>query len=365
MAEIEYFADLRPAGQVVRWNPEEPDDQPFPDCRYLGGVFRAFEDEWSGGPLTVYLTKNPRDLPRVGDDVVAVLLNDEWFRVPAYSGEVLAVMRHLALAPWFPWRTLLPPSLPALLAAFNHLRLLAERRRYQAASRAFAERKGWRQMTSDNSIDIPLGYLRQPERPVRAWSDRRTDVYFGGSLIHDLERRARWKRVLKRTLGNPKQVYRKSMLRHLDSYRKRNPDLRAKVSLSRDFRAIDEAQVESYADDMMDARFALVPRGTAAESYRLFEAWRYGTIPICEQLPKRPFYDGAPLVELRDWRELPSKLDALLGDRARQEALHTRALEWWREVCAEDVVGRAVARRVSALRGHPQAQRQREPVPTR
>jgi hypothetical protein len=350
MPEISYYADLRPAEPVLAWDPWDLDAKPFPDCGYLGGVFRAFEREWDGDPLTVYVTKNPRNLPSVGDDVVAVLLNDEWFRAPAYSGEVLAVLRHLALAPWFPWGTLVPPSVPAILASANHLRLLFERWRYQRESRAFATRMGWRPPTSANSIDIPLGYYRQPERPIREWSERGMDVYFGGSLIHDLERRARWKRVLKQLLGNPKQLYRKRMLGKLDGYRRSHPDLRAKVRLSRDFRTLGDADVTSYADDMMDARFALVPRGTAAESYRLFEAWRYGTVPIAEQLPPRPFYQGAPYVELRDWRELEAALDELLHDPARAAQLHERALAWWRDVCSEEVVGSDLARRLSALR---------------
>lgn len=354
MAEISYFADLRPSQPLLEWDPSDPDDQPFPDCHYLGGIFRAFERDWEGGDLTVYVTKNPRDLPSVGQDVVAVLLNDEWFRAPAYGGEVLAVLRHLASNPWFPWSTLAPPSLPALLASINHLRLLIERSRYQRESRSFASRQGWRPPTNENSIDIPLGYYRQPERPVRPWAERGTDVYFGGSLIHDLDRRARWKRVAKQILGNPKQLYRKRMLSNLESYRRSHPELRATITLSGDFRTLEDSDVASYSDHMMDARFALVPRGTAAESYRLFEAWRYGTIPISEQLPPRPFYEGAPYVELRDWRELPAALDELLDDPARQHELHERALAWWRDVCSEDIVGGQLAGRLSALQrtGH-------------
>ena len=81
---------------------------------------------------------------------------------------------------------------------------------------------------------------------------------------------------------------------------------------------------------MMDAQVALVPRGTAAESYRLFEAWRYGSIVICEPLPPRPFLQGAPVITVDSWQELEGALLSLLADPGRQHELHEASLRWWR-----------------------------------
>jgi hypothetical protein len=99
----------------------------------------------------------------------------------------------------------------------------------------------------------------------------------------------------------------------------------------------------------MDSRVALVPRGTVAESYRLFEAWRYGCIAICEELPPRPFLQGAPAITLRSWRELGPVLDSLLADPERQQALHAASLAWWRDVCSAAVVGRRLATELARL----------------
>jgi hypothetical protein len=204
-------------------------------------------------------------------------------------------------------------------------------------------------MRTDNAIDVPLGYYHQPEKPIKPLRDRTTDVFFAGSLLHDMQK-AGWKRVVKRIAGNPKQVYRKSMIRELERFCARHPELRAKVAVSGDFRQLGLSEVGSYADDMMDSRIALVPRGTAAESYRLFEAWRYGCIVICEQLPPRPFLQGAPAITLRSWSELEPVLHDLLRDPDRQGALHEASLAWWLDVCSEQVVGRRLAGQLRAVR---------------
>ena len=100
MSGHRYFATSHEGTRA--WNPHDPSDAPLPDCRYFGGVFVEFERHWDGPPLTVYLTKDTTSLPSYGPDVVVLLLNEEWFRTPAYSGEVLAVMRNLPGEPFFP-----------------------------------------------------------------------------------------------------------------------------------------------------------------------------------------------------------------------------------------------------------------------
>jgi len=332
------------------WDPYDRGDLPVPGAAYFGGLFREFERHWDDGHLTFYLTHHTTALPSYGPDVAVVLLNDEWFRTPAYSGNVLAILRNLPSRPWFPWDTLTPPSPASTFAIANHMRVLADRMRSDRDAARVRAAEGWPPQRRDNAIDIPLGYYHQPEKPVKPLEDRRTDVFFAGSLLHDMERKRGWKRVVKRVAGNPKRVYRESMIEELERFRTSHPEVTAKVTISGDFRDLESDQVTSYADDMMDARIALVPRGTAAESYRLFEAWRYGCIVICEALPPRPFLRGAPAITLRSWSELEQVLSDLLSDPARQRALHEASLTWWRDVCSEEAVGRRLAMQLKALR---------------
>src|SRR5205085_10419317 len=145
---------------------------------------------------------------------------------------------NLVGAPWFPWSTLAPPSPVALAALANHLRILLVRERWTRLDRARARSLGWREARTDNTFDIPLGYFRQPELPTKPYDERETDIYFGGSLIHDLARGERWKRVLKQAFGSPKQLFRKDMIENLEAFAASRPDLRVKLTVSGDFREL-------------------------------------------------------------------------------------------------------------------------------
>jgi hypothetical protein len=350
MSTNSYYTYLE--GGPRPWDPYDPTDLPVVGSAYLAGVFREFERHWRGRPLTVYLTYDTSALPSYGPDVVAVLLNDEWFRTPSYCDRVLAVLRNLPDTPWFAWNTLFPPDAPSMFALANYVRILLERRGTRGIGHDL-DAAGDLLSGSARSIDIPLGYSHQPDLPLKPFEQRQTDVFFAGSLVHDLDRKGSWKQALKRLVGSPKTVHRKAMIREVERFRARHGELRAKITVSGDFRSLGSSDVTSYAEDMMDARVALVPQGTAAESYRLFEAWRYGCIVICEQLPPRPFLQGAPAIVLRSWRELEAALSQLLGDPQRQLALHEASLAWWREVCSEDAVGRHLAGRLAEPGGSP------------
>src|ERR1700744_6365300 len=111
------------------------------------------------------------------------MLNGEWFRPPAYASPVLATLRTLPGRPWFPWSTLTPPSKLGAFALGNYLRVLVERSRAESRTRRVLTQRGWSWPGLDNVLDVPLGYFRQPELPIKPLRERATDVYFGGSLL--------------------------------------------------------------------------------------------------------------------------------------------------------------------------------------
>jgi hypothetical protein len=344
-----YFVSLDP-DDPIPWDPSDPNDLPLPDCIYFGGVFRSFERHWDGPPLTIYITKGLRRLPSYGDDVVALVVEDEWYRVPAWSGEVRAVIRNLYGRPWFPWKTVLRPNVTLLAALLNYARVLTERGLYQLKSVRYARSQGWRRMTRSNLLDVPVGYFRQPNKPLKPYEERTTDLYFGGSLLHDMDRREKWKRWVKKVIGNPKQLYREEMIGHVESLADSRPGLEVKTTVSGDHRALGEDQVETYANDMMNSKFGLVPRGTAPESYRFFEALRYGCIPVIEDMPPRRFYrDGAPIVRVGMWHKAEKVLGPLLDSPEKQRELHEAVLRYWDEECSEEATGRILAKDLAAL----------------
>ncbi|MFC3686885.1 hypothetical protein [Aquipuribacter hungaricus] len=344
-----FFVCFDRGADPVAWDPYDPTDLPRADCAYLGAVVRSVLEGWEGRPLTFYVTQDPRWLPTVGDDVVAFLLNDAWFRRPSYLGAVLAVARQSSGTPWFPVHTLWPLRPLSLAALGNHLRILATRARFHRDAEADATAAGWPSPRTGALVDIPLGYHKQPELPLVPFAERGTDVYFGGSVVHDTSRGARWKRVGKKYLGNPKSLYRNAMVAALERWSAAHPERIVRLTLTGDFHSVDQAAASSYGDHMMDCRVALAPRGTSLESYRVFEGWRYGCVVVADAAGPQPFYSGAPLVLVRSWDDLDDVLDGLFADPGRMQRLSDASLAWWRDVCSGEAVGRVLGRRLREL----------------
>ncbi len=105
---------------------------------------------------------------------------------------------------------------------------------------------------------------------------------------------------------------------------------------------------EAYSLALMDSKICLAPRGTSADTFRLFEGLRYGCVVITERLPARWFYRNAPVVQIDDWQELHALVPALLGDPRRLQELSQAALRWWRTVASEEAIGHWMAERIRA-----------------
>ena len=89
----------------------------------------------------------------------------------------------------------------------------------------------------------------------------------------------------------------------------------------------------------METKICLVPRGTSFETFRFFEALRYGCVVVTEALPSRWFYKGAPVIQITDWSELEKILEKLLSDKQVLQEKHQESLNWWHKKCSEETVG--------------------------
>ena len=109
-----FFQCLGPDREPREWNPPEPIGNLI-DTWYFGRALEAMAREVESDRLTVYLTFDTEILPSYGDDVVVILIGDEWARLPAYLPRVRAVFRNLCSRPNLGCRPLAWPS-PATLS---------------------------------------------------------------------------------------------------------------------------------------------------------------------------------------------------------------------------------------------------------
>jgi hypothetical protein len=330
------------SGDEVTWNPLDPRDLPTPDCAYIGGIIRVMERDPNIDGLTFYLTNNVDLLPSYGDDVVAIVLGDEWCRIPRYARAVRCVFKTYGTSLTANWAALAHPTPYELAALAQDIRTLAGRLPYLAAAAAAYLRATVRRSRRRARIyDIPLGYYRQVPLPFVPIDERLHDVYFAGSVANRSSRLALLQRL------TPKSLSREQMLHHVGKIAVRHPQLAVSTSIISGFAQTTEDAAVHYSRTMMETKICLVPRGTSLETYRFFEGLRAGCIVIAERLPPRRYYQGAPALRIRGWSELDRLVPALLADGDRCARLSRASLDWWDKHCSEDAVGAFVAARIA------------------
>ena len=308
---------------------------------YFLKVFETIEKSSSIENYIFYLTwSNLARLPSYGQNVVAVVLGDEWCRTPKYCHLVKAVFKCYGTSPTLEYN-LLRPSYLNLMALFNFMRVytlgMPGKVNY-ALQKLKNERVGTVKIAP--IYDIPLGYFNQWNLPIKPIQDRLYDVSFAGSIeqkkMHSVWSWNYW-------LKSPKTIARKKMLSAINVVQTKNPDIKFDLTIHSHFGASVGADINNYCEKLMNTKICLVPRGTSLETYRFFEAIRYGCIVVTEALPSKWFYDDSPAIKVTDWSELVEILDKLLGDRELMKKKHQESLNWWRTKCSEVAVADYIA----------------------
>jgi hypothetical protein len=313
---------------------------------YFLKVFENIEKSSSIKNFIFYLTwSNLEQLPSYGQDVVAIVIGDEWCRVPKYCYRVRAVFKCYGIRPTLGCNPLSNPSYLNIMTLFNFMRVwtigLPGRLNYTF-------HKFRTEQSSTVKIapiyDIPLGYHNQLDLPIKAIQDRLYDVSFAGSIEQKLYSVLSWNYWLK----SPKTIARKQMVSAINFSRDKNPDIKFELTITSHFGASRSASAKTYSEKLMDTKICLVPRGASLETYRFFEAIRYGCIVVTEALPSRWFYNDSPAIKITDWSNLVGILDDLVDNPELMNKKHQESLDWWKTKCSEVAVADYITQKLNS-----------------
>lgn len=194
--------------------------------------------------------------------------------------------------------------------------------------------------------DIPLGYGSQKDIPLKKINARDFDVFFAGSILHNLPSRKNLNGLLK----SHKAISREQMLAVVHDISCRHPDWKIKLGIRDTYDESSDLDVnDGYSENLMNSKICLVPRGVTLDTCRFFEALRYGCIIITDSLPKTWFYEDAPVYKVDSWIELEDILLNLLSDKEKIEEMHQSTISFWREKCSEEAVASFMFHKLSSL----------------
>ena len=159
------------------------DDRLVPEWRYPLSVLSYVQRKMPATALRFYFTKNPYELPEYGNDVVAVLWQEERCKIPTYARHVRGVIHCcLQVKPFLGFHPRLGLNRFEAVLTFQYLRdwALHLRSRYHVRQVP----KNWPPALHDSPrvLAIPLGYHSQEELPQIPMAERQLDAFFTGQL---------------------------------------------------------------------------------------------------------------------------------------------------------------------------------------
>ena len=314
---------------------------------YFSKVFADMEEHLKVNEITFYLAwSDVQELPTYGKDVIAIIVEDEWCRIPTFFFKVKATFKCYGIKPTLESNFILNPSYLNFLSVIQFIRNWFMRLPSVLNYTLKKVQANFSLNQFKNPIyDVPLGYANQLDLPLKSLDERIYDLSFLGSVSHreySLWSPRYW-------IKTPKQFSRQRMILFLNKIIGKYPDIKIELSFTDNFGASLDTDASIYSEKMMNTKICLIPRGTSLETFRFFEAIRYGCIAITEALPSRWFYDGCPAIQLTDWKDLEMTVKNLLSDRELMQKKSQESLNWWNTKCSEFSVGYYMAQKINEL----------------
>lgn len=341
MANQYYVYFGRPQA-AVRWESlSEPSPLPLANATYIQKVLLTVEAKLDREDLTFYITSHAvNELPTYGPNVVAIVLGDEWARVPKYVCKVGVIFKCYGTRPMLGLGSFQKSFYLNVLTLIQFAKVWLMNLPYKLAFWLNQLRSLLIEGATPAPIyHIPLGYCNQLELPIRAIAQRRYDISFAGSIAQRAY--AFWSP--NRWMSNAKIISRSQMISALKAFKESHPHINTELKLSTGFRASRQSDEKEYSQQLMQTKICLAPRGTSFETYRFFEAIRYGCIVITEALPDVWVYNDSPAIRVTDWSELTQVLESLVNEQGLLQRKHEESLRWWKTVCSEKAVGEYIA----------------------
>jgi hypothetical protein len=319
------------------WDPANPDPSLPKDCIYLGKALAEMERHLGDEDLVCYLTWEPDRLPEYGPHVIAVLVGEEWGMMPRYARHVRLTGRVLGRYPFLGIRNWWPLNWLKILLTVKYLRNWM--RHLRSVIRMNFPPKNWPAPVHKEPriVHLPWGSAGLVERPLKLINERPQNYFFSGGISTGADS------GLRKRLGTPKVIVRLQLVEALKRLEEKYPNLSTNTTVAIHASPYDLKDDEAYAQRLMDAKVCLAPRGTTADTWRLFEGLKSGSIVITNPLPDEWYYRDAPVIQVDDWSELEGVMLPLLADETRMQQLQDRALDYWKNVCGDQALGRYLA----------------------
>lgn len=107
---------------------------------------------------------------------------------------------------------------------------------------------------------------------------------------------------------------------------------------------------EDYNFILRNSKIALCPKGWVnTETFRLYEAMKWGCVVISEELPDRSYYKDIPIIKVKDWREGLKISNELINNKTKLEEMSKKTLQYYKDNLSPQATANLIVDKLNSL----------------
>jgi hypothetical protein len=107
---------------------------------------------------------------------------------------------------------------------------------------------------------------------------------------------------------------------------------------------------EDYNFILRNSKIALCPKGWVnTETFRLYEAMKWGCVVISEELPDRSYYKDIPIIQVKDWREGLKISNELINNKTKLEEMSKKNLQYYKDNLSPQATANLIVDKLNSL----------------
>ena len=200
-----------------------------------------------------------------------------------------------------------------------------------------------------NSTSLQLGYHTQTKnKKIIPIKERLFNTTFTGCLNRNrIELASLVTNIPIKWIGLGLLFYKKFTLKILNNL--------VKYKYPRDYYQFNDGfnnglDEEDYNFILRNTKIALCPKGWVnSETFRLYEAMKWGCVVISEELPDRSYYKDIPIIQVKDWREGLKISNELINNKTKLEEMSKRNLQYYKDNLSPQATANLIIHKLNSI----------------
>ena len=202
----------------------------------------------------------------------------------------------------------------------------------------------------DGVTSIPLGYNNYFDKNEVPVNERNYDISFIGALNNHRIPVASEITGIHRYLisyglyKNPEKT-----LRFLNNFCDWTKKSQGKYFFTWEFNT--GISSEHYCNILLHSKIALAPKGWInTETFRMYEAMKYGCVVVADVLPERNYYKNIPVIQVENWKDGFKQIRGMLKNKKLMHELSLKHKAFYDEYLSPKATAKIVADKLNSIK---------------